>query len=391
MKLRMVCSVNNIHMHKNIYIYVYLTQLNVFVYRCMCFRKEVRTRTISIVYSLITISFGCSSDYTSKMSASVEAMAQLENNSQTADALIQEIYSKLTVLQNCNPELGAEVQKILQENELLKTEVDKWKEMLILQQIRNGGNPIVRDPKLIERSAVAATTEVPKQETPAKVEAAPERAEVKTESPPAAPQKEGKKGKKGGGEAAVAQAQKGGGSAKPKESASDSQAGAEEVDVGRLDLRIGVIRECTRHPDADSLYVEKIDVGEANVRTVISGLVKHVPIEAMQNRTVVVLCNLKPSKMRGITSEAMVMCASSPEKVEILVPPSGSAPGDVIEVEGYVRRPDPVLNPKKKIFETVAPDLKTNDQKQATYKGAPWTVPGKGLVVSETLCGVNVK
>lgn len=106
---------------------------------------------------------------------------------------------------------------------------------------------------------------------------------------------------------------------------------------------------------------------------------------------VVVLCNLKPSKMRGINSEAMVMCASSPEKVEILTPPAGSAPGDLIEVEGFTRRPDSVLNPKKKIFETVAPDLKTNDSKQATYKGTPWTVPGKGIVVAESLINVNVK
>lgn len=116
-----------------------------------------------------------------------------------------------------------------------------------------------------------------------------------------------------------------------------------------------------------------------------------MPIDAMQNRMVVVLCNLKPSKMRGITSEAMVMCASSPDKVEILSPPSGSVPGDVIEVDGFTRRPDPVLNPKKKIFETVAPDLKTNTSKQATYKGVPWTVPGKGFVVAESLVNVNVK
>lgn len=85
------------------------------------------------------------------------------------------------------------------------------------------------------------------------------------------------------------------------------------------------------------------------------------------------------------------MCASSPEKVEILKPPSDSVPGDVIEVEGYQRRADPVMNPKKKIFETVAPDLKTNDGKQATYKGTPWAVLGKGFVVSESLCNVNVK
>ena len=47
------------------------------------------------------------------------------------------------------------------------------------------------------------------------------------------------------------------------------------------------------------------------------------------------MCNLKPSKMRGIMSEAMVMCASTPDKVEILTPPEGSAPGDLVQVSDF--------------------------------------------------------
>jgi len=39
--------------------------------------------------------------------------------------------------------------------------------------------------------------------------------------------------------------------------------------------------------------------------------------------------------MRGVTSEAMIMCASTPEKVEILVPPPGCVPGDRVYCEGY--------------------------------------------------------
>ena len=67
----------------------------------------------------------------------------------------------------------------------------------------------------------------------------------------------------------------------------------------------------SRHPDADALYVEKIDVGEEKPRTIISGLVNFVPIQEMQDRMVVVLCNLKPMKMRGIDSQGMVLCAST--------------------------------------------------------------------------------
>lgn len=82
------------------------------------------------------------------------------------------------------------------------------------------------------------------------------------------------------------------------------------ISPSRLDIRVGKIVEVSKHPDADALYVEKVDLGEEAPRTIISGLVNFIPIEEMQNRMVVVLCNLKPAKMRGIESHGMVLCAS---------------------------------------------------------------------------------
>ena len=61
---------------------------------------------------------------------------------------------------------------------------------------------------------------------------------------------------------------------KPQGSASDAP-----LDVSRLDMRIGKIVAVKRHPDADSLYVEEVDLGEEQPRTIVSGLVNHVPIE----------------------------------------------------------------------------------------------------------------
>lgn len=37
-----------------------------------------------------------------------------------------------------------------------------------------------------------------------------------------------------------------------------------------------------KHPKADTLYVEEIDVGGGEIRTVVSGLVKYIPLEEMQ-------------------------------------------------------------------------------------------------------------
>lgn len=95
-------------------------------------------------------------------------------------------------------------------------------------------------------------------------------------------------------------------------------------------------------------------------------------------------------QMRGVLSEAMVMCASTPEKVEVLFPPEGCKPGDPVECEGFTRQPDAQLNPKKKIFESVAPDLKTNDNLQACYKGKALTVSGKNIT-SKSLKNVQIK
>ncbi|KAJ2002914.1 G4 quadruplex nucleic acid binding protein [Coemansia thaxteri] len=137
-----------------------------------------------------------------------------------------------------------------------------------------------------------------------------------------------------------------------------------------IDLRVGHILEVQKHPDADSLYVEKIDAGESEPRTVVSGLVRFIPIEQMQSRDVVLVCNLKPAAMRGVKSYAMVLCATSPDgnNVEFVEPPKGSKPGDRVYFEGYEDGvPEEVLKPKQKVFETIQPGLFTDDNREAGW------------------------
>ncbi|KAL3086112.1 hypothetical protein niasHS_009682 [Heterodera schachtii] len=166
----------------------------------------------------------------------------------------------------------------------------------------------------------------------------------------------------------------------------------DSVDVGCLDLRVGRIIEAQKHPDADALYVEQIDLGEEKPRTVVSGLVRFVPLEQLKNRLVVCLCNLKPAKMRGVESQAMVMCASTPEKVEVLEVSPDSVPGDLVVCEPFVRRPPQQLNPKKKIWETVAPDLSVSETGECIYKGQILRVERSNSSLSaSTLRNVPVK
>ncbi|KAJ2159515.1 G4 quadruplex nucleic acid binding protein [Coemansia sp. RSA 552] len=167
------------------------------------------------------------------------------------------------------------------------------------------------------------------------------------------------------------------GEQKPKQAkkAKKQPPAAKEIKIvpSMIDLRVGKIVGVEKHPDADALYVEKIDAGEDEPRTVVSGLVRFIPIEKMQDRDVVLVCNLKPAKMRGVTSYAMVLCATSPdgETVEFVEPPSGSKPGDRVYFEGFADgKPEEQLKPKQKIFETIQPGLFTNDAREAGWYDA---------------------
>jgi len=165
---------------------------------------------------------------------------------------------------------------------------------------------------------------------------------------------------------------------------------ADNVDVSRLDMRVGFIRSAKLHPEADGLYMEVIDCGEPEPRQILSGLVKNYSLEEMQQRPCVVMCNLKPAKMRGIVSYGMVMCASSPDSCEILTPPADSKPGDMVTVEGFPGTPDAQLNPKKKVFEAVQPDFLVSEDGYALYKGVQWKINGKG-VTSPSMRSCQIK
>ncbi|XP_031262295.1 probable methionine--tRNA ligase [Pistacia vera] len=162
-----------------------------------------------------------------------------------------------------------------------------------------------------------------------------------------------------------------------------------EISIARLDIRVGKITKVQKHPDADSLYVEEIDVGEGQPRTVVSGLVKYIPLEEMQERMVCVLCNLKPAAMRGIKSHAMILCASSSDhtKVELVEPPKSAKIGERVTFPGFEGEPDDVLNPKKKVWETVQVDLHTDAQLVAHYKDIPFTTSAGVCTVSSIQSG----
>lgn len=102
----------------------------------------------------------------------------------------------------------------------------------------------------------------------------------------------------------------------------------EYPDFAKLLLKVGVVLQASDHPNADKLLVMKVDVGEARPRTICAGIKATFSPEELVGRTVVVVANLKPRKLRGIPSEGMILAAGG-EIVTDLVTAKAS-PGDTV-------------------------------------------------------------
>jgi len=92
-------------------------------------------------------------------------------------------------------------------------------------------------------------------------------------------------------------------------------------------LRVAEVISCEKMPKADKLLVLRLKVGDSE-RTVVSGIAQYYQPEDLIGKKVVLVANLKPTKLRGTLSEGMILAASDDERVEVLMVhseiPSGS-------------------------------------------------------------------
>ena len=101
-----------------------------------------------------------------------------------------------------------------------------------------------------------------------------------------------------------------------------------------LHMVVGQIKEVKDHPNADSLYLLKVDFGsEIGLRQVVAGLKKYFTKDLLLNRKAVFCCNLKPATIRGEKSEAMILVADDMESVSLLEVGKTEVGGEVT-VEG---------------------------------------------------------
>ena len=102
--------------------------------------------------------------------------------------------------------------------------------------------------------------------------------------------------------------------------AEEKEPGLPEIaidDFAKCELKVGTVVSCEKHPKADRLLVEQIDLG-SEVRQIVSGISKYYKPEEMVGKQVVVITNLKPRKLKGVESNGMILCAMDDSEVSLL-------------------------------------------------------------------------
>ena len=117
----------------------------------------------------------------------------------------------------------------------------------------------------------------------------------------------------------------------PKKSAKDDTGPKPLItydDFAKLELRTGKVVAAAKHPDADRLLVLQVDVGEEKPRQIVAGIAAKFTPEELVGRTLVVVANLAPAKLRGVESQGMLLAAGGPQLVDLVN--VEAAPGTIV-------------------------------------------------------------
>ena len=98
----------------------------------------------------------------------------------------------------------------------------------------------------------------------------------------------------------------------------------------KTELIIAQIKEVKDHPNADRLYVIKIDTGKEE-KQLIAGIRKAYTKEELIGRKVVLVNNLEPAVIRGEVSQGMLLAASDEKGMSLLSLDKDIALGSIVK------------------------------------------------------------
>ncbi|EMD17571.1 methionine-tRNA ligase [Eggerthia catenaformis OT 569 = DSM 20559] len=88
-------------------------------------------------------------------------------------------------------------------------------------------------------------------------------------------------------------------------------------DFNKVELVVGEVISCKKHPDANKLLVSQINIGD-ETRQIVSGIADIYTPEEMIGKKVIVVKNLKPAKLRGIESQGMILAGGTKKQLQII-------------------------------------------------------------------------
>lgn len=107
---------------------------------------------------------------------------------------------------------------------------------------------------------------------------------------------------------------------KVEETQDEERKGIITIDeLDKVELKVGQIKEVERVAKSKKLYKLQVDVGEKELRAIVSGLVPYYKEEELLNKQVVVVTNLQPAKLCGVESNGMLLAAGDYDVVKLLV------------------------------------------------------------------------
>lgn len=98
----------------------------------------------------------------------------------------------------------------------------------------------------------------------------------------------------------------------------------------KISLKIAKILEVKEHPNADKLYVIKVDIG-GEERELVAGIREAYKPEELKDKLVVVVDNMKPAVIRGIESNGMILAAHDGEKLAVISPDRDLSSGAIVK------------------------------------------------------------
>jgi methionyl-tRNA synthetase len=84
------------------------------------------------------------------------------------------------------------------------------------------------------------------------------------------------------------------------------------ADFQKVHLRTAQVIEALPHPKADRLTILRIQVGE-KTKQIVAGIRQYYTPEQLAGRTIIVVDNLEPAKLRGETSDGMLLAVRLPD------------------------------------------------------------------------------